>query len=124
MEAMDDRTVSFKQGLYQQDGGLGRFLDRVVADHKGWERLREWMEPHAYELACDVIGDEMDCVKSHFQVAPASITPQYIKLWTCNAAAGIASPVSIAPVTMKVLRRAAETDRARDNNKKKNCDQV
>ncbi|KZP11577.1 hypothetical protein FIBSPDRAFT_962121 [Athelia psychrophila] len=49
MEAMDDRTVSFKQGLYQQDGGLGRFLDQVVADHKGWERLREWMEPHAYE---------------------------------------------------------------------------
>ncbi|KAF7966984.1 hypothetical protein HWV62_36286 [Athelia sp. TMB] len=126
LTAMDDRTAAYKHALYQVDGKLLELLDVVEEDVRGKARLRDWMSTRerALDLICDSVNTEMHAAKSTLQVAATHITPQYIDLWTFSPTTGMATLSTVAPVTFKILRRAAETDRARGQNKIKHSNQV
>lgn len=116
--------IAHRTSLYGANGRLGELLDVVMDDPMGRKRLREWMEPHALDLTCDLVDGEMDTASDEFRVAVSDVTPEYINAWTCNALTGVTKASLRTPVVMRVLMRAAESDRARAKNKKKHSDQV
>lgn len=116
--------TAHRTGHFGADGRLGELLDVVMDDPIGKKWLREWMQPRALDLTCDLVNGEMDIASAEFRIATSDITPEYIDSWICNAATGVIKRAAVAPVLMRILKRAAETDRAREENKKKHSDQV
>ncbi|KAF7971248.1 hypothetical protein HWV62_21570 [Athelia sp. TMB] len=123
-ETSGDSLVSHRRNLFGTEGRLGELLDVVMGDSMGRVWLRKWMHPHALELTCDLVDGEMDVAREEFRVASSDVTPEYINVWTSNAATGVTKLAAVAPVMMKVLMRAAESNRARKENSKKNSKQL
>lgn len=88
----------------------------------GRAKLRSWMRPHALELVCSVIDEEMDPVnKTNVLPGLAAITPGFIKSWTSWT---IANTYDRAPYLTEILLRAAETSLTKEKNKRKQPDAV
>ncbi|KAF8272425.1 hypothetical protein EI94DRAFT_1566159 [Lactarius quietus] len=82
--------------------------------HAGKQKLWSWVRPHALEIVCEVIGEEMDTItKGEILPGISAITPDFIKSWT------VANVGEQAPFLTAVLLHAAQTSRAKENNKKK-----
>ncbi|KAG1723328.1 hypothetical protein EDB19DRAFT_2043812 [Suillus lakei] len=77
-------------------GKLEKMLDCLFADSRGRTRMMEWFRPRIISSVSAVISQEMDAVKEN-------------------------AVVSKAPVLNSILHRAAQTDRAKDKNKLKDC---
>ncbi|KAF8262352.1 hypothetical protein EI94DRAFT_1602652 [Lactarius quietus] len=72
------------------------------------------MRPHALEIVCGVIDEEMDSItKEDILPGLSAISPDYIKSWT------VADVSEQLPFVTQVLRRAAQTPLAKETNKKK-----
>ncbi|KAF8122107.1 hypothetical protein EV363DRAFT_1231468, partial [Boletus edulis] len=72
------------------------------------------MEPHAIDLVCTKVSDEMDDVKRSLGGTLGSITPESLRGWDVNTFIGSVVNEK-APVTGRILQTAARTDRAKKN---------
>ncbi|KAF8266824.1 hypothetical protein EI94DRAFT_1583489 [Lactarius quietus] len=82
--------------------------------HAGKQKLWSWVRPHALEIVCEVIGEEMDTIpKGEILPGISAITPDFIKSWM------VVNVGEQAPFLTAVLLHAAQTSRAKENNKKK-----
>lgn len=111
---------AFRQELYKSSGkALPKLLDMVMDDEKGKLKMREWMRPHALELICDTVYEEMDNVtKELYCPSLASLTPETIESWTLENS--VVPAVNKAPVFSAILAHAAQTKKAKRRNKRKN----
>jgi len=87
--------------------------------------MMEWFRPRVISSVSTVINQEMDAVKEILRGTLDSITPEFLLTWDLNSTIQNAV-VSKAPVLNlnSILHRAAQTDRAKDKNKLKECSTV
>jgi len=81
------------------------------------------MQPHALDLICGLVNNEIKAVTKRFKVSMSEITPEYIDFWMLDSTSGHSAKAT-APVLMKILTQATETDHAKAKNAKKHSDQV
>ncbi|KAF9226424.1 hypothetical protein BS17DRAFT_878968 [Gyrodon lividus] len=93
---------------------------RLFFNDCGRAHLLRWMEPHAIELVPDKITSEMDNVKSALTGTISSITPESLLAWDVNMFIGTLVEEA-APITGHMLKTAAQTERAKQQNKIKSC---
>jgi len=113
----------YRVGLYKEGGKLGDMMNVIMSDPRGKERLREWMQPHAVDATCAIVDREMELVKARLSIPMNLVNPEFINKWSLESTTGQAA-IELAPVLLRVLERAAESDRAQSKNKKKSSEQV
>ncbi|KIJ05902.1 hypothetical protein PAXINDRAFT_20870 [Paxillus involutus ATCC 200175] len=101
--------------LADSSGKFAKMLDRIHENERGRVHLLRWIEPRAVELVCEKIMSEMDDVKSALAGTIKTITPESLLSWDVNTFIGSVVDQS-APTTGQVLKTAARTERARENN--------
>lgn len=106
-----------------QSGKLAELLDCIFEDKRGQPIFLSWMEPRLIELVSDKVSMEMDDIKVALAWTIKNTTPESLLAWDVDA---VISPLvdSTAPIPGRLLRAAAETKRARENNRIKSCTTV
>lgn len=104
-------------------GKLEKMLDCLFADSRGRTQMMEWFRPCIISSVSAVISQEMDAVKEVLRGTLDSITPEFLLTWDLNSTIQNAV-ISKAPVLNSILHRTAQTDRAKDKNKLKDCSTV
>lgn len=107
--------ASYRIELYKDNSSkLFRILDSILAADSGKKKLWSWMRPHALELVCEDIDNEMNAVtKEELLSGLSDMTPDFIQNWD------VADFCERAPFLYGVLLRAAQTRLAKERNKKK-----
>ena len=107
--------AGYRNELYKvRNQKLSSILDIIIKVDSGKQKLWLWMRPHALDIVCEAIDDEMDSVaKGEILPGLSAISPDFIKSWV------VADIHEQAPFLTKVLLRAAQTSRAKEKNKKK-----
>jgi hypothetical protein len=113
----------YRVGLYKQGGKLAEMMDKIMGDERGAERLREWMQPHVVEATCAIVDQEMELAKECLTMPMNHVGPDFINAWSLESTTGQVA-ITKAPTLLRVLERAASSDRALARNKKKNSRQV
>ena len=116
VELLDDSNLkywAYRNELYKEENQkLSEILDLVFLNGPGKEKLMEWMLPHALEVVCSKVSDEMDVVQEVEKLPGLdAITPEFIKAWR------VSGHQEIAPFLFKILLAAAETASAKEKNK-------
>ena len=106
---------AYRNELYKEENKkLGEILDLIFSNSPGKEKLKEWMFPHALEVICGKVSDEMDVVREAEKLPGLdAITPKFIETWR------ISGHQEKAPCLFEILLAAAETASAKEKNKKK-----
>jgi hypothetical protein len=104
-------------------GKLEQLLDCMFADSRGRARMLKWFRPHAVDYVSDVVSTEMDAVKEDLRGALDIITLEFLLTWNLNSMMdNTVGPK--APVLRRLLHSAAQTARAKEKNKIKDCSTV
>ena len=120
IELLDDSNLkywAYRNELYKEENKkLNVILDLIFlkAPLAGKEKMTEWMLPHALEVICRKVSNEMD-VMQEVEKLPGldAITPEFIETWR------ISGQQEKAPYLFGILLAAAETASAKEKNKKK-----
>ncbi|KAF8241151.1 hypothetical protein L208DRAFT_1229582 [Tricholoma matsutake] len=98
---------------------LWSLLELIWNHEKGCSHMKEWMKPHAVDLVCDIIDDEMDSARPKLSMTTQEITPEFISQWDIN---GLMDQINsdTTPVWTRVLEAASETkeDKAKPKTSK------
>ena len=118
LHLLDDANLkywAYRNELYKEENKkLGEVLELIFSNMLGKEKLKEWILPHALEIVCDKVTDEMDLVQEEERLPGLNaITPEFIKTWR------VSGHQEKAPFLFKILLTAAETASAKEKNKKK-----
>ena len=91
---------------------LEELFNTIWVDEKGRETFKAWMKPHALDLVCDDIHQEMECAKPSLFMNVEEVTPDFISTWDIHAIMG---PISkITPSWSAVLKAATEKKDQKD----------
>jgi len=123
LEVLDERNPDYAghhSELYKDKSSkLPRILDLILVANSGKQKLWSWMRPHALEIVCKVIDEEMASVaKGEILPGLSAITLEFIKSWM------VADVHERAPFLTEVILRAAQTSLAKKKNKKKHPDAI
>lgn len=115
VELLDDSNLkywAYRNELYKEENKkLSEILELIFSNAPGKEKLTEWMLPHALEVICGKVSDEMDVVQEAERLPGLdAITPEFIKAWR------VSGHQEKAPCLFEILSAAAET---KEKNKKK-----
>jgi len=113
VELLDDSNSkhwAYRNELYKEENKkLSEILELVFSNGPGKEKLMEWMLPHALEVICRKVSDEMDVVQEVEKLPGLdAITPEFIKAWC------ISGHQEKAPFLFEILLAAAETASAKE----------
>ena len=110
LEILDNHNADYagyRIELYKdKNSKLPRILDSILATEAGKQKLWSWMQPHALEMVCEAIDEEMDAVTMGDLLSSlAAITPDFIKSWTvvdvCEHAPFLTGVVKLFPVSAR-----------------------
>lgn len=118
LDKSKDEYAQFRSYLYDDDSTkLFKILDLITEHTVGRSKFQEWLRRSAaFEVVTEIIHDEMERVrKADLLTGVADITPTYIQSHP------ILEPRrnDLAPCLIRVLTAASQTNRAREENKKK-----
>jgi hypothetical protein len=104
-------------------GKLTKFMDHMLDDRRGRVALSSWFEQRAIGVISDKVTKEMDEVKTALAWTINNTTPEALLTWDID---GFISPLvnAKAPTLGSILQVAAQTKRAKENNKIKSCTTV
>lgn len=128
LDPADASYATYRDRLYvpsvkEKNSGTGRLekvLDFLWEDPRSHGRVLEWMRPHAISSICNTVYREMDNIKRSFHATLESVTPEL--LLSFDVETTIASVArEKAPVLYQIIASAAQTERAKANNKVKDC---
>lgn len=113
-----------KRGFFSKSS-LPHFLNVLAKDERGKEGLDEWLEETGYaqRFVESKIDREMDTLKKKFFLRTADVTPERISGFTLEKDV-TAFIERLAPTTKAVVFRAAQSDRAIQENTKKDANIV
>ena len=102
---MTKNTADIKLNSIKKDNeNLGEFLDLVLSNETGNRKLRKWMEPHALDLVCEKVNEEMDNVRSAERLPGLeAIASTSVESWN------VFGHSERAPFLTRILLTAAET---------------
>ena len=125
LEILNEQKHEFKRHrteFYREENEkFTKILNTILATDLGKRKFRAWLQTssQALELVCKIISDEMDDIHQVEQLSGlADITPDFLMQWS------VLSHREKAPLTAAILLSAAQTDLAREKNKKKKPDMV
>jgi len=98
-------------------------MDMIMSDQCGEERLVQWIQPHVVDVTCSIVDQEMELVKSRLALLMNHVTLNFINSWSLESTTG-QDANELRPVLLRILERAAKSDRAQSRNKKKSSEQV
>jgi hypothetical protein len=112
VELLDDSNLkhcAYRNELYKEENiKLSEILELIFSNASGKEKLTEWMLPHALEVICGKVSDEMDVVQKAKKLPGLeAITPEIIKAWR------VSGHQEKAPCLFEILLAAAETASAK-----------
>ncbi|KAF7345728.1 hypothetical protein MVEN_01592900 [Mycena venus] len=110
----------YRGNLYRDDSTkLASLIEIIMSDHKGKQKLSECMEPYLVEFACDTVAEEME-TRQKKSILPGiqAVTPAFMETWNPD------EEEDHTPFLSQILQTAAQTDRAKLQNKKKKPDKV
>ena len=118
IELLDDSNSkywAYRNELYEAENKkLNEILDLIFLNAPGKEKLTEWMLPHALEVICRKVSNEMDAVQEAEKLLGLdAITPEFIEAWR------ISGHQEKAPYLFEILLAAAETASAKEKILKK-----
>lgn len=111
LKAAEEGTANARIGeaFFRQTNAanIAHLLDLIMANVKGASILKEWMRPHAIDLVCATIHDEMESAKPYLRMTTAETTPEFVESWDINK---IMDPISkdITPTWSAVLVAATD----------------
>jgi hypothetical protein len=91
------------------DNRLADLLNLVMEDPKGKGKVVDWMRPHAVDIVCEDIDNEMKDLSASFSMNVADAMPEFLSNWTLKDAV-ITPAQTSAPKLLRILTRAAQTD--------------
>lgn len=75
----------WRNGFYRTTSKwLERLLDVIWSHPTGLARMYDWMEPHAADLVCERVTEEMRAVKRDFYMKADAVTPKFLAAWNIN----------------------------------------
>ncbi|KAF8055763.1 hypothetical protein FPV67DRAFT_1434407 [Lyophyllum atratum] len=119
LTVLDDTTdhfSSFRTAFYAESNSnrLHSLLDRIWSHKKGSLTMKDWIRPHAIDLVCDIVYEEMENAKPLLRMTTSEVTPEFIDTFDVNA---IMEPVArVTPVWSQILEAATETKDAKNKN--------
>lgn len=114
----DVEIKEYKSRFYTGNA-IPRLLDSISTnDDSGWRKLDAWFEARALKLVLDRVDKEMKDLSSEFVISIKDIEPK--RLLNFDIEKDISRSIqSISPWTHEIILRAAQSDRAKVENKKK-----
>jgi hypothetical protein len=110
----------YRANLYRNDSAkLPALIEKIMADDKGREKLLECMKPCLLDFSCEIVAQEMEQrrKKSILQGIQV-VTPTFMERYNLD------EEVDTSPFLTQILETAAQTDRAKLHNKKKEPEKV
>lgn len=114
MLVLDDSQGAFSIAFFAE-GNSQQFQDilNVLWHHKkGGYHMKDWMHPHAVDLVCNIIHEEMDCAKPQLRMTTTEITPKFISRWDINSLMDLISS-QVTQVWSQILEAATESREAK-----------
>lgn len=104
------RTAFFRR---TNEANICELLSTILEDDKGSRIFKKWMVPHAVNIVCDLVNEEMEAAKPNLFMTTAQTTPEFIEGWDINA---IMDPITkdITPTWSSVLHAASEPKGSHD----------
>lgn len=123
------RVLANKSGIYQKtcnelykdkNSTIDTLLDAIASSHNGRQKMKNWIASSSGEaLVHEIVAEEMDTVTAHERMCNLKdITLEFISNWQ------VEDHKERAPFTCALLRTAAQTKRAKKENKLKTPDVV
>jgi hypothetical protein len=77
--------------------------------------MREWMEPHAVDLVCEIVNREMEDTKPSLKMYTTEVTPEFIERWDINTTMDpVAKKTAVFP---RVINAATESPASQAKSK-------
>ncbi|KAJ7687362.1 hypothetical protein B0H17DRAFT_939446 [Mycena rosella] len=92
----------------------------MVADERGKEVFRDWVQPMAIQVACESVSTQMDSMVKALSTASSitKLTPRFLRAWSLKDT--VVRPANLlAPDVVKILFSALNTKQGLAKNKKK-----
>jgi hypothetical protein len=104
------RTAFFRR---TNEDNICQLLSTILEDDKGSRILKKWMVPHAVNIVCDLVNEEMEAAKPNLFMTTAQTTPEFVEGWDINT---IMDPIAkdITPTWSSVLHAASEPKGSHD----------
>ena len=104
------RTAFFRQ---TNEDNICQLLSTIIEDDKGSRILKKWMVPHAVNIVCDLVNEEMEAAKPNLFMTTAQTTPEFVEGWDINT---IMDPIAknITPTWSSILHAASEPKGSHD----------
>jgi hypothetical protein len=104
------RTAFFRR---TNEDNISQLLSTILEDDKGSRILKKWMVPHAVDIVCDLVNEEMEAAKPNLFMTTAQTTPEFVEGWDINT---IMDPIAkdITPIWSSVLHAASEPKGSHD----------
>ncbi|KAJ7667335.1 hypothetical protein B0H17DRAFT_1142824 [Mycena rosella] len=115
----DYRSALYKDDVYR----IQALLDTLLLDERSARIFTEWVKPHAVDVVCDSMAEEMTVLTRALGTAPSvkALTPAYLRGWSLEKC--VAGPAkSIAPTVVRALHTCLNTKEGLAKNKKKKND--
>lgn len=115
LDETDQEYIYFRDAFYTEHKSsqrLANFLDVVWESPKGCHMLKDWMRPHAINLICEIIDEEMERAKPNLQYSTKDVTPEFISTWNINSLMDCVGS-EITPVWSQILDVATENRESR-----------
>jgi len=105
------RTAFFRR---TNEDNICELLSTILEDDKGSRIFKQWLVPHAVDIVCDLVSNEMEAAKPSLFMTTAQTTPEFIEGWDINK---IMDPIArdITPTWTSVLHAASEPKGSHDN---------
>ena len=89
------------------EDNICQLLSTILEDDKGSRILKKWMVPHAVNIVCDLVSEEMEATRPNLFMTTAQMTLELIEGWDINM---IMDPITkdITPTWSSVLHAASE----------------
>lgn len=104
------RTAFFRR---TNEDNICQLLSTILEDDKGSRILKKWMVPHAVNIVCDLVNEEMEAARPNLFMTTAQTTPEFIEGWDINT---IMDPITkdITPTWSSILHAASEPKGSHD----------
>lgn len=108
-----------RNGFYQGNG-LEHFLNMVSNDKTGKQKLETWMRPRAIDMVVKEVEREMDDLAEIYRMRMQDVSPEF--LMDFNLERHVTQKLEQnSPWFRRILEAAAQTERARAQNTKKDA---
>jgi len=100
--------------LSSQSIALVSLLNKLMSNEIIFPVMQKWMKPHALDLVCKVVDEEIESAKSILKMTTTDVTPEFIEQWDITQLMGVVTEKT--PTWSAVLEAATESKSSRNRS--------